>query len=138
MIDLVERPIDEAVVVRAVAADAVGAIVTFAGTVRDHHAGRRVLSLEYRAYAPMARRMLERIGAEAGERWPAVRLAIVHRLGGLEIGETSVFIAAASAHRAEAFDACRYAIERIKVDVPIWKRESYEGGYVWVGEQTGP
>lgn len=138
MIEVTDDPIDPAVVVAAVESPAHGAIATFAGVVRDHHAGRAVLRLEYHAYRPMARRILLAIADEAAGRWPGVRLAIVHRLGTLEIGWTSVLIAAGSAHRAEAFEAARFAIERIKEDVPIWKKEFYEDGHVWVGDQLGP
>ena len=110
----------------------VGAVATFVGLVRDEASGRRVLRLEYEAYEPLALRALERIGTEALERWPDVRLAIHHRLGRIEIGEASVAIVAATAHRADAFAASRYAIERIKQIVPIWKHEFFEGGNVWV------
>jgi molybdopterin synthase catalytic subunit len=109
-----------------------GAVVTFLGLVRNHNAGRRVRYLEYEAYEPLALRTFERIAAEARERWPGVGLAIHHRVGHLEIGEASVAIAAASAHRGEAYAACRYTIERIKQIAPIWKREFFEGGDVWI------
>ena len=125
-------PLDLAAVVGALDARAVGAIATFLGLVRDHNQGRRVLRLEYDAYEPLALRGLERIVGEALERWPSVRLAIHHRIGRLEIGEASVAIAAGSPHRADAFAACRYAIERIKQIVPIWKHEYFEGGDVWI------
>ncbi|MBI4614899.1 MAG: molybdenum cofactor biosynthesis protein MoaE [Planctomycetes bacterium] len=137
MIELVDGPIDAARVLAAVRSGSCGAIVTFDGTVRDHHEGRRVLLLEYHAYRPMAHEMLSEIARDAARRWPDVRLAIVHRLGRLEIGETSVLVAAAAPHRAQAFEAARHAIERIKVDVPIWKKEYYDGGVIWVGDQTG-
>jgi molybdopterin synthase catalytic subunit len=110
--------------------------VTFVGTVRDHNAGRRVLWLEYEAYESLARRSFERIAAEASTEWPLTRMAIHHRTGRLEIGDASVVIAAASAHRAEAFAACRYAIERLKQIVPIWKHEHFEGGEIWVEGAT--
>lgn len=138
MVELVDGPIEARRVLAAVRSPACGAIVTFDGTVRDHHEGRRVLFLEYHAYRPMARRVLSEISGDVSRRWPDVRLAIVHRLGRLEIGDTSVLVAAAAPHRAEAFEAARHAIERIKIDVPIWKKEHYEGGEIWVGEQTGP
>jgi molybdopterin synthase catalytic subunit len=92
--------------------------------------------LEYEAYEALARRAFERIAAEVGERWPGVTLALHHRLGRLEIGEASVAIAAASAHRADAFAACRYTIERVKQIAPIWKREFFEGGDVWIEGAT--
>ena len=109
-----------------------GAVVMFVGVVRGHDAGRRVTGLEYEAYEPLALRAFERIDGEVTAQWPTVWLAIRHRVGSLHVGEASVVIAAASAHRAEAFAACRYAIERIKQIAPIWKRERFEGGEVWV------
>jgi molybdopterin synthase catalytic subunit len=113
-----------------------GAIVTFVGTVRSHNAGRQVTGLEYEAYEPLAIRAFERIADEVAARWSSVRLAIRHRVGNLQVGETSVVIAASSAHRAEAFAGCRYVIERIKQIAPIWKREHYDGGEVWVEGAT--
>ena len=113
-----------------------GAVATFLGLVRNHNAGRRVRYLEYEAYEPLARRVFERIAAEVESRWPGVRLALHHRTGRLEIGDASVAIAAASAHRADAFAACRYAIERVKQIAPIWKREFFEGGEMWIEGAT--
>lgn len=109
-----------------------GAVATFLGLVRDHHQGRRVTHLEYEAYVPLAERALARILDEARDEWPDARVAIHHRIGRLGIGEASVAIAAASPHRAEAFAACRYAIERVKQIVPVWKHEYFEGGEAWV------
>ena len=117
---------------RATGAGGDGAVATFLGLVRNHNKGRRVRYLEYEAYEPLARRAFERIAAEVAARWPGAALALHHRVGRLEIGETSVVIAAASAHRAEAFAACRYAIERVKQIAPIWKREFFEGGEMWI------
>ena len=133
-----ETPLDAAAIgaLLKVARDRDGAVTTFVGVVRDHHAGRRVRWLEYEAYAPLAVKAFERIAAEAAERWPDARLAIHHRTGRLEIGEASVAIAAASPHRADAFAACRYAIERIKQIAPIWKREHFEGGEMWIEGAT--
>jgi molybdopterin synthase catalytic subunit len=113
-----------------------GALVTFVGVVRGDNLGRRVLRLEYEAYEPLAVASFRRIGAEALEEWPSVALALHHRTGTLEIGEASVAIAAASPHRAEAFAACRYAIERVKQISPIWKREFFDGGDVWIEGAT--
>lgn len=113
-----------------------GAVTAFVGLVRNHNAGRRVLYLEYEAYEPLARKAFERIAAEAADRWPGVLLALHHRIGRLEIGEASVAIAAASAHRADAFAVCRYAIERVKQIAPIWKREFFQGGDVWIEGAT--
>ena len=122
--------------VGAVTADADGAVVTFLGVVRNHNAGRCVRYLEYDAYEPLALKVFGRIAEEAGERWPGVRLALHHRVGRLEIGDASVAIAAASAHRADAFAASRYAIERVKQIAPIWKHEFFEGGDVWIEGAT--
>jgi len=113
-----------------------GAVVTFAGLVRDHNQGRQVQFLEYEAYEPLAIRALQRIVDEARELWPGARIAVHHRLGRLEIGEASIVIAAASVHRADAFAACRYTIERVKQIVPIWKREHFNGGDVWLEGAT--
>jgi molybdopterin synthase catalytic subunit len=113
-----------------------GAVVTFLGLVRNHNLGRQVRFLEYEAYEPLAARSFERIAAEIRQRWPDVRLALHHRIGRLEIGEASVAIAARSPHRGEAYAACRYAIERVKQIAPIWKREFFEGGDMWVEGAT--
>jgi MoaE-MoaD fusion protein len=128
--------IDVAALERAVADPAAGAIVTFTGTTRRENAGRAVIRLEYEAYEPMAVSEMRRLAREAGQRWSIVRIAIAHRIGLIEIGETSVAIAVAAAHRGEAFAACRFAIDRLKEVVPIWKKEYFEGGEVWIGCQT--
>ncbi len=128
--------IDVAALEREVAAPNAGAIVTFAGTTRADNAGRVVLRLEYEAYEPMALAEMRKLAREAGERWKIVRIAIAHRVGVVEIGETSVAIAVSAAHRGEAFEACRFAIDRLKEIVPIWKKELFEGGEVWIGCQT--
>jgi len=125
-------PLDVPAIGALVASPDCGAAVYFVGVVRDHNAGRRVHWLEYEAFGPLATKAFQQIAREAVDRWAAVRLAIHHRTGRLEIGEASVVIAAASAHRADAFAASRYAIERIKQIAPIWKREHFEGGEVWV------
>jgi molybdopterin synthase catalytic subunit len=126
------RVIDEAAVARRVASTAAGALVTFAGTVRDNHLGRVVTAIEYHAYESMALKELGRIEGEARERWPDVRIEIVHRVGRLEVGETSVFIGVSSPHRAEGFAALRFAIERVKESAPIWKKEMYPDGHAWI------
>jgi molybdopterin synthase catalytic subunit len=113
-----------------------GALAMFVGVVRDHNAGRTVRFLEYEAFEPLALKAFARIAAEARDAWPHVRLAIAHRVGTLQVGEASVVIAAGSPHRADAFAACRYAIERIKQIAPIWKHEHFEGGEVWVEGAT--
>ncbi len=118
-----------------VAATGAGAIVTFNGTVRDNARGRDVTGLDYEAYAPAAVKMLALIGAEVADRWPETRIAISHRTGYLRPGEASVVIACASAHRGAAFEACAYAISRIKEIVPIWKKEHYADGAVWIGSE---
>ncbi len=128
--------VDVAWLERQVAAAAAGAIVTFAGTTREGNAGRRVVKLEYEAYEPMALSEMRKLAREAGERWKIVRIAIAHRVGTVEIGATSVAIAVSAAHRAEAFEACRFAIDRLKEIVPIWKKEYFEGGELWIGCQT--
>ena len=113
-----------------------GAVATFLGLVRNHNVGRRVLYLDYEAYEPLALKSFERIASEIDRRWPGVRLALHHRIGRLEVGEASVAIVTASAHRADAFAACRYAIERVKQIAPIWKHEFFEGGDVWIEGAT--
>jgi molybdopterin synthase catalytic subunit len=119
-------------VVRAVAHGGAGGIATFTGMVRGHSHGKRVVRLEYEAYAPMAEATLREI-AEALEATHGARVAILHRVGVLSVGEVAVVIAASAPHRAESFAACREAIERLKRDVPIWKKEVGEDGEVWVG-----
>jgi len=112
--------------------DGDGAVALFLGTVRNHNAGRRVLYLDYHAYPGMAEREMERIEHDAAKRYGASRIAIVHRTGRLEVGEVSVAVAVASPHRAEATDACRFVIDTLKKRVPIWKKEFFEGGAVWI------
>jgi molybdopterin synthase catalytic subunit len=117
-------------------AGADGAIAAFLGLVRNHNAGRRVRYLEYDAYEPLALKVFERIASEVQARWPGARLGLHHRVGRLEVGEASVAIVASSAHRADAYAACRYAIERVKQIAPIWKREYFDGGDVWIEGAT--
>jgi molybdopterin synthase catalytic subunit len=119
-----------------VAHSSTGGIATFTGLVRDQNAGRRVLWIDYEAHAALARTVFARIAAEASQRWPGCDVAIHHRIGRVVVGEASVFIAAGSAHRAEAFAACRFAIERVKQIAPVWKHEHFEGGHVWVEGAT--
>jgi molybdopterin synthase catalytic subunit len=115
-----------------------GAVVIFDGVARDNTRGRRTLYLEYEGYTEMALRMLEQIGREVHEKWPVNRVGIIHRLGRIEITESSVVIVVTSAHRKVAFEACHYAIDRLKKIVPIWKKEFFEDGEVWVeGEGVG-
>ena len=128
--------IDVAALEREVSDPAAGAIVSFTGTTRRDNAGRVVIRLEYEAYEPMALSEMRKLAVEAGARWKITRIAIAHRVGVVEIGETSVAIAVSAPHRAEAFEACRFAIDRLKEIVPIWKKEHFEGGEVWIGCQT--
>jgi molybdopterin synthase catalytic subunit len=130
------EPLNARDVEELVAADDAGAIVTFTGTVRNHARGRAVVALDYEAYEPAAEKQLGVIGVEVVERWPGMRIAIHHRHGYLEPGIASVVIACASPHRAEAFEAAAYAIDRIKKIVPIWKKEHYVDGSVWVGSEA--
>jgi molybdopterin synthase catalytic subunit len=123
-------------VIAAVEAPTCGAVTAFIGTARANNAGRQVRWLEYEAYAPLAVRSFETIAAETAERWNDTNLAIHHRTGRVEIGHASVMIAAASPHRANAFAATRYAIERLKQIAPIWKHEHFEGGEVWIEGAT--
>ncbi|MGA9522806.1 MAG: molybdopterin converting factor subunit 1 [Myxococcaceae bacterium] len=130
---VLETPLSLDEVMKAVSGEGMGGVVTFTGNVRDNTRGRRVLRLEYEAYAPMAVRKLDEIADEASRLFPGSRVAISHRVGVLSPGEAAVVIAAAAPHRDEAFKACRHAIERLKSEVPIWKKEFFEDGQVWVG-----
>jgi molybdopterin synthase catalytic subunit len=129
MILLVRDPIDVAAVQDVGTGD--GALCLFLGVVRGDNEGRPVLRLEYEAYEDMALPMMEEIGADTRRRFGVSEVRIVHRLGRLEVGEVSVAVAAASPHRAEAFAACRHAIDTLKARVPIWKKEFYADGAVW-------
>jgi molybdopterin synthase catalytic subunit len=134
---IVEEPIDVAALISSAQRPDCGAISTFVGTTRiDESEGASVEYLEYEAYRPMADRKLEEIGAEIEERWDVREVSIVHRVGRVEPGEASVAIVVASPRRGAAFEASRYAIERIKDMAPIWKREVWSDGYVWVGSQV--
>jgi molybdopterin synthase catalytic subunit len=137
MFTIVSQCIDVAAVTAAVADPGTGATVTFLGTTRDHNDGRQVTQLEYEAYPDMAIAEMKKIGAEAQQRWPVHRIAIAHRIGVVPIGEASVVIAVSAAHRAAAFAACQFAIDRLKEVVPIWKKEHFDGGEVWIGSQSG-
>jgi MoaE-MoaD fusion protein len=128
---LVREPIRPREIVDGLKAPEDGALVVFDGFVRNNFKGGKTLYLEYEAYEPMAYAKMREIGAEIRARFSIHRLAIIHRLGRLEIGETSVWIAVSSAHRGVAFDACRYAIDTLKRAVPIWKKEYFVGGAVW-------
>ncbi len=133
---LTDGPIDVAALERAVADPACGAVLLFLGTVRDHHRGRQVARLDYSAYRPMASSALERIAGELSSAGERLVVGIVHRLGPVPVGEASVAIAVASPHRAAAYEASREALERLKREVPIWKREHYaDGEVVWREEE---
>ncbi len=136
MVSLTLNPIDVKAVVDEVVTPEAGGIDLFVGTTRNHAGGRVVLLLEYEAYEPMAIEMMEQIQKEARRRWPVSRIAIVHRLGKVPLGEASVAIAVSSAHRKEAFEACRFLIDTLKKEVPIWKREHFADGTIeWSGVQ---
>ena len=129
-----ERPLDAAAVAARVAGADAGGVVSFLGAVRDHARGRAIRQLEYEAYPAMALVEMERICDAAAQRWPAARVAIAHRVGHLEIGDLAVVVVAAAAHRAEAFEACRFAIDTLKETVPIWKKEIATDGEYWVDD----
>ncbi|WP_449539448.1 molybdenum cofactor biosynthesis protein MoaE [Ferdinandcohnia sp. Marseille-Q9671] len=112
-----------------------GAVTTFIGTVREFTKGKRTLHLEYEAYIPMAEKKLAQIGEEINEKWANAKVAITHRIGRLDISEVAVVIAVSTPHRKDAYEANEYAIERIKQIVPIWKKEHWEDGEMWVGDQ---
>jgi len=133
MFEVVREPICVEDVVAKVSRPSCGAVVAFIGTVRETSHGERVLYLEYEAYPEMALKEMRRIAEEIRARWPVEAVAITHRVGKLEIGEISVVIALSGAHREGLFQACRYAIDRLKEIVPVWKKEVSEKGAVWVG-----
>ena len=128
--------LDEAEVVSRVDGPDAGGVVSFVGNVRNQARGHEIEHLEYEAYPEMAEREMEKIADEAGEQWPGTRVAIAHRVGRLEIGDAAVVVVAASAHRDAAFLACRFAIDTLKVRVPIWKREVATDGAYWVDDHA--
>jgi molybdopterin synthase catalytic subunit/molybdopterin converting factor small subunit len=131
-----DHALDEAEVIARVEGPDAGGIVSFIGAVRNRARGHSIEYLEYEAYPEMAEREMEKISDEASERWPGTRVAIAHRVGHLEIGDAAVVVVAASAHRGEAFEACRFAIDTLKVRVPIWKREVATDGAYWVDDHA--
>ncbi|HEU5452593.1 MAG TPA: molybdenum cofactor biosynthesis protein MoaE [Terriglobales bacterium] len=135
---LVSAPIDAAAIVSALKRPEDGAVAVFDGIVRNHTRNRRTLYLDYEAYEPMALKQMDALLAEALAKFAVRDARVVHRLGRLEIGETSVLIAVASAHRAAAFDACRWLIDTLKKTVPIWKKEHFEDGAVWADGEPFP
>ena len=138
LIQLVRDPIDALALIEHVRTGADGAVVTFDGCVRNQSHGRRTGYLEYEAYESMALAKFREIAAEMRAKFAIDRVAIAHRLGRLEIGETSVFIAVSAPHRPAAFDACRFAIDTLKRTVPIWKKEYFEDGAVWADGELPP
>ncbi|KUG08662.1 molybdenum cofactor biosynthesis protein MoaE [Solirubrum puertoriconensis] len=133
LIQLTDQPIDVAAVLQAVQADGAGAVNSFIGTIRNQSTGRRVVRLHYEAYDAMAVHQLRRVAEQAQERWPMLQqVAVLHRKGTLEIGDVAVVVAVSTPHRAESFAACQYIIDTLKEVVPIWKKEEYEDGTVWV------
>ena len=133
MLRLGPTPISMEGLTRAVRDPKAGAIVVFLGTTRVSNEGRRVLRLEYEAFAGMAKREMQALVDEARRRWRVCRVAMAHRTGVVPVGQVSVGVAVSSGHRAEAFAACRWLIDRLKRTVPIWKREHFRGGRVWIG-----
>ena len=138
LFEITREPIDIVGLRARVLTGESGAVVIFDGVARNNTKGRRTLYLEYEGYTQMAVRMLEQIGREAREKWPINRIGIIHRLGRIDITESSVVIVVASAHRKVAFEACHYAIDRLKKIVPIWKKEYFEDGAVWVEGEAMP
>ena len=133
MTRLTREPIDHAALTEQVRSPHCGAVVTFLGTVRDLTGDRTTVALDYEAYPGMAEKKLAEIEADVRGRWPIGDVALVHRLGRLEVGEVSVAVAVSCPHRAQAFDACRHAIDRLKELVPIWKKENWsDGSTEWV------
>jgi molybdopterin synthase catalytic subunit len=137
MIQLTRDPIDHPTLTENVRRPHCGAVVTFLGTVRDLTEGQVTTALDYEAYPPMAEKKMAEIEAETRSRWPVGELLLVHRLGRLDVGEVSVAVAVSCPHRAQAFEACRYAIDRLKELVPIWKKENWADGRTeWVHPGT--
>ncbi|MBI3800634.1 MAG: molybdenum cofactor biosynthesis protein MoaE [Deltaproteobacteria bacterium] len=134
---LTSAPIDLRELTDFVADPGAGAMTTFIGTTRNTNDGRQVIRLEYECYPGMAEKEMVKIAAEVLTRWPIIKVAMSHRLGQVDIGEASVAIAVSAGHRHAAFEACHYAINQLKETVPIWKKELYEGGELWIGSQTG-
>lgn len=131
------EPLDPAGLIKHVRDDAAGATVLFSGVVRNHNNGRKVVRLEYDAYPEMAEKMIREIAAEVRARWPVMQIAVQHRTGRLEIGESALLVAVSSAHRRDAFEAAAALIDRIKESVPIWKREVFDSGEEWIEGERG-
>ncbi|USK62120.1 molybdenum cofactor biosynthesis protein MoaE [Peribacillus asahii] len=135
LFEITHSPISVEALISKVSRREAGAITTFIGTVREFTKGKKTLSLEYQAYEPMAVKMLSQIGDEIQQKWPDALTAITHRVGKLDITEVAIVIAVSSPHRKTAYEANEYAIERIKQIVPIWKKEFWEDGTKWIGDQ---
>lgn len=136
MIEVTEKAIDPRAVTAVVGGDTNGAVVTFLGVIRGQSEGKRVIHLEYEAYKDMAREKLEQVVGEIRERWRLEDVSVTHRVGRIPPGEVALAVAVAAPHRREAFEACSYAIDRIKEIVPVWKKEIYGDGGKWVGVHT--
>ena len=135
MIKITKEPLNPEEITAQVRRDSNGAVITFLGTTRDFSEGRNVEYLEYEAYQPMAENMLQQIADELREKWDIADFAVAHRVGRVDIGEISLVVALSSPHRQQAFEAGQYVVDRIKQLVPIWKKEAFEGGEVWVGSE---
>ncbi len=131
-IQVLDTPLSEKACIDFVLDDAAGGTTVFIGTVRNQTKGKKVVRLEFESYVPMAKKEMEKIAKEVQERWNALKISIHHRVGVLEVGEVPVIIAVATPHRQAAFEACQYAIDTLKETVPIWKKEIFEDGEVWV------
>jgi molybdopterin synthase catalytic subunit len=139
LFELTDRPLDARRLEAAVARAGAGAICTFTGVVRDNSRGRETIRLEYEAYPGMAESQMRAIATEISERWPEARVAMAHRTGVLEIGEASVVVSVSCPHRGDAIAACKWGIDRLKETVPVWKKEFFAGGEVWIeGDQARP
>lgn len=139
MIEITEAPIDHAAVTERVRSNRAGAVCTFLGTVREITGDRRTVALSYEAYPEMALKKLAELEDEARRRWPVIEVALVHRVGELDLGDVSVVVAVSCPHRGDSFDACRWLIDTLKEVVPIWKRENWEdGGQEWVHPGLAP
>ncbi|MDX8044744.1 molybdenum cofactor biosynthesis protein MoaE [Gracilibacillus sp. S3-1-1] len=137
LFEVIEEPISVEALIKKVESRNAGAITTFIGTVRELTGEKKTVYLEYQAYVPMAEKMLAQIGKEINDKWENTKVAITHRIGSLDITEIAVVIAVSSPHRKAAYQANEYAIERIKQIVPIWKKERWEDGEAWIGDQLG-
>ncbi len=139
MIEIIREPIDIDQLNERASHPACGAVLTFSGTVRNHHLGRKVVKLAYEAYESMAQSEMEKVAAAAFEQWPDVKkIQVVHRFGEMAVGESSIYLTVSSPHRPDGFAALRFVIDRIKRDVPIWKKEYYEDGETdWLHPEEG-